>query len=57
MVTFTIMQIQKDAIEVRGYFTWMGKDGIARTCVKPCTDITLEFALENTKAVTSFFKE
>ncbi|MBK7817644.1 MAG: hypothetical protein IPJ60_08880 [Sphingobacteriaceae bacterium] len=57
MVTFTIMQIPKDAIELRGYFTWMGKDGIARTSVKPGIDITLEFAMENTKVVTSFFSD
>lgn len=50
------MQIPKDAIEVKGYFTWMGQDGIARTCVKPGIDITLEHAMENTNAVSSFFK-
>lgn len=55
IATFATMQIPKDAIEVRGYFTWMGKDGIARTCVKPGIDITLDFAIENTKIVTSFF--
>lgn len=56
IATFTAMQIPKDAIEVKGYFTWMGKDGIARTCVKQGIDITLEYALENTHVVSSFFK-
>lgn len=49
------MQIPKDAIELRGYFTWMGEDGIARTSVKSGVNITLEFAIENSKVVNDFF--
>ncbi|MES2566701.1 MAG: hypothetical protein V4565_07530 [Bacteroidota bacterium] len=49
------MQIPKTAIELRGYFTWMGDDGICRTCVKPNTDISIEDAVSNTLAVTSLF--
>lgn len=49
------MQIPKEAIELKGYFTWMGKDGIARTCVKPEIDITLEMAVENSKTVNGLF--
>ena len=50
------MQIPKDAIEVNGYYTWMGDDGIGRTCVKSNIDITLKEALENTEAVTSLYR-
>lgn len=50
------MQIPKDAIELKGYFTWMGSDGVVRTCVKKDIEITLEHAIENTHAVSSFFK-
>lgn len=50
------MQIPNHAIEITGYFTWMGEDGIARTSVKPNLDITLEYAKENTVVVTSFYK-
>ena len=49
------MQIPKYATETKGYFTWMGDDGIARTCVKPNLDIVLEYAIENSKIVTSFY--
>jgi hypothetical protein len=49
------MQIPNSATELKGYFTWMGGDGIARTCVKPHIDITLEHALENSKFVNSLF--
>lgn len=49
------MQIPKNAIELRGYYTWMGDDGICRTCVKPNIDITIEDAVNNTKAVTSLY--
>jgi hypothetical protein len=49
------MEVPKNAINVTGYWTWMGDDGIARTKVKPNVDITLEYALENTKAVSSFY--
>lgn len=51
------MEVPKNAINVTGYWTWMGEDGIARTKVKPEIDITLNHALENTVAVTSLFKD
>ncbi|MBP7808422.1 MAG: hypothetical protein KA163_03955 [Bacteroidia bacterium] len=51
------MEVPKNAINVTGYWTWMGEDGIARTKVKPDIDITLNHALENTEVVTSFFKD
>lgn len=47
------MEIPKNAINVTGYWTWMGEDGIARTKVKPGAEITIELALENSKAVNS----
>lgn len=50
-----MMQIPKHAIEAKGYFTWMGDDRIARTCVKPNIDIILDYALENSKIVNSFY--
>jgi hypothetical protein len=49
------MKIPVHATEAKGYFTWMGNDGIARTCVKPNLDIVLEHAIENSKIVSSFF--
>jgi len=51
------MQIPTNATELKGYFTWMGSDGIARTCVKPNIDITLEHAVENSKAVNALFTD
>lgn len=51
------MEVPKNAINVTGYWTWMGEDGIARTKVKPEIDITLNHALENTEAVTSLYVE
>lgn len=51
------MEIPKYANDLKGYYTWMGEDGIARTSVKPNIDIVLEHAVENSAAVTSFFKE
>ncbi len=50
------MQIPENVIEIEAYYTWMGDDGIARTCVKPNIDVTLDHAVENSKAVTSLFK-
>lgn len=35
------------------YYTWMGKDGIARTKVKPQAEVTIKESLENSKAVNS----
>ena len=49
------MEAPKNAIEITGYWTWMGNDGIARTKVKPGIEITLELAMENSKAVNSLF--
>lgn len=49
------MEVPKNAINVTGYWTWMGSDGIARTKVKPEIDITINHALENTEVVTSFY--
>ncbi|MDF2452353.1 MAG: hypothetical protein K0S26_1857 [Bacteroidota bacterium] len=49
------MQIPGTAIELRAYYTWMGDDGIGRTCVKPNVDITLEDAISNTRAVTALY--
>ncbi|HRF99613.1 MAG TPA: hypothetical protein PKZ75_00770 [Bacteroidia bacterium] len=51
------MEIPKYANDLKGYYTWMGEDGIARTSVKPNIDIVLEHAVENSAVVTSFFKD
>ena len=51
------MEVPKNAISVDGYWTWMGDDGIARTKVKPDLEISLEYAIENTKVVTSFYTD
>ncbi len=51
------MEIPKNAIEITCYWTWMGDDGIARTKIKPGSSITIEHASENSKAVTSLFKD
>ncbi|MBL7917430.1 MAG: hypothetical protein JNM96_03475 [Bacteroidia bacterium] len=50
------MKIPESAIENRGYFTWMGEDGIARTCVKENAEITLELAKENTESVNTLYQ-
>jgi hypothetical protein len=42
-------------IETTAYLTWMGKDGIARTTVKPNADVTIKEAKENSIAVNSLF--
>lgn len=47
------MEVPKNAISIAAYWTWMDKDGIARTKVKPHIDITLNHALENTEAVSA----
>jgi hypothetical protein len=39
--------------EITAYYTWMGKDGIARTKVKPLAEVTLAEAKENSVAVNS----
>jgi hypothetical protein len=43
----------KGVTEIKAYYTWMGNDGIARTKVKPYTDVTLEEAKENSIAVNA----
>lgn len=50
------MKIPENAIENRGYYTWMGEEGIARTCVKENAEITLELAKENTESVNTLYK-
>lgn len=47
------MQVPDDRIELRCYWTWMENDGVARTKAKPFSEITLEDAKENSKAVNS----
>lgn len=42
-------------IETTAYLTWMGKDGIARTAVKPNAEVTIKEAKENSIAVNSLF--
>lgn len=44
-----------DAINIKDFVTWMGNDGICRTKVKKGADIDLVSAIENTKAVDSFY--
>ena len=46
---------KKGVTELRAYYTWMGDDGIARTQVKPDSEIVLEDAEENSKAVNGLF--
>lgn len=50
------MKIPNNAIENKGYYTWMGDDGIARTCVKENAEITLDLAIQNTEMVNTLFK-
>lgn len=50
------MQLPCNAIEIKGHFTWMGLNGIARACIKPYIDITIKHVIENTAVVASFFK-
>ena len=42
-------------IETTAYLTWMGKDGIARTTVKPNAEVTIKEAKENSIAVNSLY--
>lgn len=51
------MKISKDAkvLDLKGYRTWMGEDGIARSEVKFQAEIDLEQAMENSKAVNSLY--
>jgi hypothetical protein len=45
------------AIELKAFWTWMGTDGICRTKTKPMAEIKLAEAIENSRAVNSFYKE
>lgn len=45
------------ATELSMFWTWMGEDGICRTRTKPQAEITLKEAIENSLAVTSFYKD
>jgi len=49
------MQIPSNAIEITCFYTWMGEDGIARTKIKPGSEVTLEYAKENSIAVNSLY--
>jgi hypothetical protein len=49
------MIIPKNAIETTHFHTWMGEDGICRTVVKDCDEVTIEAAKANTAAVNSLF--
>lgn len=51
------MKVPDNAINVTCYWTWMGEDGIARTKVKPNSEISLNHAIENSNAVNSLFTE
>lgn len=45
------------AIELSLFWTWMGDDGICRTKTKPQAEITIKEAIENSAAVSSFYKD
>jgi hypothetical protein len=45
------------ATELTLFWTWMGNDGICRTKTKPQAEITLKEAMENSIAVSSFYKD
>ncbi len=49
------MNIPDTAHNLTCYFTWMGEDGIARTKVKPGSEVKLEHAQENSIVVNSFY--
>ncbi|WP_341907147.1 hypothetical protein [Fluviicola taffensis] len=49
------MNIPETAHNLTCYFTWMGEDGIARTKVKPGSEVKLEHAQENSVVVNSFY--
>lgn len=51
------MEVSKETkiIDLKGYRTWMGEDGIARSEVKFQAEIDLEQAKENSKAVNSLY--
>jgi hypothetical protein len=45
-----------EAIEVSLFWTWMGDDGICRTKTKPNAEINVKEAVENSQAVSSFYR-
>lgn len=47
------MKIPANAIEITCYHTWRGEDGIARTKVKPGSEVGIKEARENSRAVNS----
>ncbi len=47
------MEVPKNTIDLRCYYTWMGSDGIARTKVKPNAKVELEDAKENSQVINS----
>ncbi len=47
--------IPENAIEVTCFHTWKGEDGIVRTKIKPGSEVTVEYARENSAAVNSLF--
>jgi hypothetical protein len=42
-----------EVTELKAYFTWMGKDKIIRTKVKPFADVSIDEARENSIAVNT----
>jgi len=46
-----------NCIELRCYHTWMGKDGIVRTKVKPGSEVLLEDAIENSNCVNGLTQD
>lgn len=48
------MIVPETSIDLRCYNTWMGDDGIARTKVKEGSEIVLDDAIANSKAINSF---
>jgi hypothetical protein len=45
------------ALELTVFWTWMGDDGICRTKTKSQAEITLTGAMENSVAVSSFYRD
>jgi hypothetical protein len=45
-----------NALSITTFWTWMGDDGICRTQTKPQAEIGVKEALENSVAVSSFYK-
>lgn len=47
------MKIPAHALELNCFHTWMGNDGIARTKVKPGSEVDIDDAKENSGAVNA----